>query len=226
MKCLAINTASSVLQVVVINEDKFSIRTCVTQKNFTAILLPYIDECLNEANLTLKELDFFVCSIGPGSFTGIRVGLATIRGFCQALEKEVLPVTDLELLSYHAKSESLKKICITDAANGFFYIGQFLNGQIGEIKCIREDELEEYLLNVKGEFSICTHKNIENKVRSVVSNLQKNAQIFVLNDECSSLIHVARDKNALLRLVHYTQIEPLYIRLPQAERDLLGGKTN
>ncbi|MCL2256516.1 MAG: tRNA (adenosine(37)-N6)-threonylcarbamoyltransferase complex dimerization subunit type 1 TsaB, partial [Firmicutes bacterium] len=204
MKCLAINTASCILQVAAINGDKVAVRTNLTQKNFTSTLLPYVDECLIESGISLKDVDFFVSSIGPGSFTGIRVGLATVRGFSQALGKKIIPVTDLELLSYHAKSDKRRKVCVSDASNGFFYIGQFSNEQIGEIECINAEKMESFLQGIDDEFVVCFHKSIEGKVMTFAKNVQNIAQIYVVGDECDALVNIAKDKNALSRLIHYS----------------------
>src|SRR5207244_4677454 len=81
MKVLAVETATSWQSVAILDESR--VLACHDQDaagSHAKLLLPTIDRLFSETGLTLKQLDGLVVSIGPGSFTGLRVGLATILG--------------------------------------------------------------------------------------------------------------------------------------------------
>lgn len=69
-------------------------------------LLPKIQQCLDRAGWALAEIDLIAVGVGPGSFTGVRVGVATAKGLGLALQKPVCPVISLEALAYEAAAEA------------------------------------------------------------------------------------------------------------------------
>ena len=78
-------------------------------------LLPMIDGLLKRAGISLAELDILGACVGPGSFTGLRIGLTTIKTFCYAQGKPCFAVNNLRLNSYNNKSG--KVVSIADAGN-------------------------------------------------------------------------------------------------------------
>lgn len=65
-------------------------------------MLPLIDEALKENNLSLNDIDMYSCINGPGSFTGIRIGLSTLKAFSFVDNKKIFSMSSLDLLSYVA----------------------------------------------------------------------------------------------------------------------------
>lgn len=128
MKILAIDTASTVCSVAILENNKlFAHKTMDDEKTHSQKLMPLLQGLFSEMNLTLKEIDLFGVDIGPGSFTGIRIGMATIKAFCDVYQKPVCGISSLETLAYHAKDfceDSL--ICsMIDAKHGNVYVGFF-----------------------------------------------------------------------------------------------------
>ena len=76
-----------------------------------------IDDALQKSNLALCDLDFLACNVGPGSFTGIRIGVATAKGLQVATNKKTLGYTSLQVLHYHTN----KKKCYIDSGNGYYF---------------------------------------------------------------------------------------------------------
>lgn len=87
-------------------------------------LLPLIAECLSELGLVPAQLDAVVCSAGPGSFTGLRIGIATAKGLCFALERPLLMVSSLEGLAEGAQRPAL---AVLDAGRGQIYARLFVD---------------------------------------------------------------------------------------------------
>ena len=93
MKILALDTSGTNCSVSIIDEDKviadFNLNTGLTHSQ---TLMPLIDSMCKFSEIDLKDIDVFACSIGPGSFTGLRIGIATIKGFALSLNKKVIAV--------------------------------------------------------------------------------------------------------------------------------------
>ena len=118
---LAVDTSSRSLTVVACKGSKQVVRhTDDCAMKHSVLLMDEIDLALAEAGLTPEECDFFCAVTGPGSFTGIRIGVACVKGYATALSKRAFGVTAFEMLSYNVNSDSAYLICI-DAGHGNYY---------------------------------------------------------------------------------------------------------
>lgn len=155
MKILAIDTATEVCSVAVL-EDKNVIfeKTLEAVNTHSVSLMPLIKEVLSEGNLSLNDIDLFACDKGPGSFTGIRIGLSTIKAFCDVTNKPCVGVTSLEGFAYKLFDISDKNsyICsLLDAKHGNAYCGIFCfdNGNLVQIQDYCFDSLDNILNSIK-----------------------------------------------------------------------------
>ena len=82
-------------------------------------LMPEVDALLARAQLPLSACDFIACAVGPGSFTGIRIGISTVKGLCLAAEKPALAVTSFDILAYAERGG--KRLVLIDAGGGYYY---------------------------------------------------------------------------------------------------------
>jgi tRNA threonylcarbamoyladenosine biosynthesis protein TsaB len=116
MKILGIDTSTPFLALGIVEDEKV-----LSELKFNAgqthaqILLPSIDRVLKEASLNLEELEGIAVSIGPGSFTGLRISLATAKGLCFASGKPLISIPTLDGLVYSQKSPSYPLVPILDA---------------------------------------------------------------------------------------------------------------
>ena len=102
MNILALDTSSTSGSVAICKDNKISFISYLDiQITHSERLMPQIDFGLKQAKLTIADIDLICLSNGPGSFTGIRIGLATAKGFCMGREIPLLPVNTLELLAYN-----------------------------------------------------------------------------------------------------------------------------
>jgi tRNA threonylcarbamoyladenosine biosynthesis protein TsaB len=101
MKILALDTSTLTAQVAVWDERVLAERARPVSTH-SETLLSLVDECLREAGLRASDLDAIACGAGPGSFTGLRIGLASAKGLCFALSRPLLLVSSLEALAARA----------------------------------------------------------------------------------------------------------------------------
>ncbi|MCM4155302.1 tRNA (adenosine(37)-N6)-threonylcarbamoyltransferase complex dimerization subunit type 1 TsaB [Gramella sp. AN32] len=132
----------------------------------------FIDEILKEANLKPGDLDAVAVSKGPGSYTGLRIGVSAAKGLCFSLDIPLISVPTLELLALQLKDEEGFKVPMIDARRMEVYSAVY-NNNIEEIRkteaqILEENSFEKYLSEDKVHFigngvskfeNICTHKN-------------------------------------------------------------------
>ncbi len=122
MKILGIDTATPYLALGIVEENKVlsEIRFDARQAH-AQLLVPNVDKILKDAELELKDLDGIALSIGPGSFTGLRIGLATAKGLCFASGKPLVSVSTLDALVYFSLSAPYQVVPILDAKKNEIY---------------------------------------------------------------------------------------------------------
>lgn len=129
MKFLAVDTSGKQLNTAVFDgssETVFRREDCAMKHS--VLLMGEIGAAFSQARIAPKDCDFFACVVGPGSFTGIRIGIATVKGLCLALEKPALALTSFDCLAYADKSA--KKLCLVDAGHGNYYACAYCGTEI------------------------------------------------------------------------------------------------
>ncbi len=209
MNYLAVDTASKILKVLVCFNGKYEYFQCADFKAASVGLMPAIDSLLKKSGATLADMDFFACVTGPGSFTGIRIGMATIKAFAYVTSGPVVPVTALELLAYNNSGEETA-LAVADASNGMRYVAVYddKTREIMPPRCLSSAELAEFLSTIDEPFGIYTESALAEELPTakVPENFEKAFALAVENNAD--------------RAVNGNIAEPLYIRKPQAERDL------
>jgi len=125
---LAIDTSSRYLTVLAQKGGKTALRylpDCAMQHS--VVLMDEIDGALNEIGLRPDECDFFAAVTGPGSFTGIRIGIATAKGFALGTGKPLLSLTAFDLIAYNVNSENF--FVVIDAAHSHYYVCGYGKGR-------------------------------------------------------------------------------------------------
>jgi tRNA threonylcarbamoyladenosine biosynthesis protein TsaB len=126
MKVLAVETATSWQSVAILDESRILARRDHDASGSHAkLLLPTIDRLFRESGLTLKQLDGLVVSIGPGSFTGLRVGLATLLGFRTISRLPLVVVPTLEGMAWNLSGASTLLCPILNSRRGELYWALF-----------------------------------------------------------------------------------------------------
>ncbi len=120
MKFLAIDTSGAYLSVLAYRDgaaEKGYLPDCALKHS--VLLMGEIDGVLARAHMSVRDCDFFAAVVGPGSFTGIRIGISTAKGLCLACGKPALGLTSFDVLAYNAGKKPL--VALTDAGHGCYY---------------------------------------------------------------------------------------------------------
>lgn len=128
MKILSVSTATNQLSVA-LNDDQNVIieKNEHDKRNHSEHLDPLIAELLAENNLKLKDIDRFAVAIGPGSYTGLRIGVTTVKMFASILAKEVVGVSTLQALAASCSDKDTLIVAGIDARNDNFFAGAYVN---------------------------------------------------------------------------------------------------
>ncbi|HLW25420.1 MAG TPA: tRNA (adenosine(37)-N6)-threonylcarbamoyltransferase complex dimerization subunit type 1 TsaB [Steroidobacteraceae bacterium] len=131
MRILALDTATERSSVAVHAEDREISRTLEGARGQADRILVLIDEVLEGAALTLRELDAIAASVGPGAFTGVRIGVAVAQGLAFGANLPVIPVTTLEALAFErlvvrASAPDEVALACLDARMGEVYWGCYV----------------------------------------------------------------------------------------------------
>lgn len=152
MKILCLDSATESATAAIIDEDKLLGEIIFNyKKQHSVIMMPMIDKLLKNTDLTINDIDGFVVSKGPGSFTGLRIGMATIKGLVQANEKPFISISSLDALANNLYFADGIICPIMDALRGNVYTN-FYRMDNSSLISIEEPQilsLEELIEKVK-----------------------------------------------------------------------------
>lgn len=136
MKILAFDTTNTMLTVVVINGDSSDSKTVeVGKSGHSLILVPTIEEVMKKVGLTPMELDCVAVVVGPGSFTGIRIGVSAATALSFDGQKRIA-VNYFDLIAYNRE----KITASVDAGHGNLYVADCENGKVIDTRFIESEE--------------------------------------------------------------------------------------
>jgi tRNA threonylcarbamoyladenosine biosynthesis protein TsaB len=120
---LALDTTSNLASVAIRrNGETLSVVTLESTTGFAHLIFEAIEKCRNEAGLALDQVDCFAAAAGPGSFTGVRVGLTAAKGLAEALGKPVIGISNLRAWSAFGQKDGLRTV-VLDARRSEVYGG-------------------------------------------------------------------------------------------------------
>ena len=222
MKILSIDTSSNLCAVSVLENTNLIKENILNDtKNHSERIMPVIAQTLEEANSKLSDMDLIVCDKGPGSFTGIRIGVATVMSFVDSLNLPAIGITSLEALAYNVLLNEKKHsfICsLIDAKNSNVYFELYstmdnILSSVISAECMNINDLINLLKKYDnicfvGDGS-CTHKEL-------LTIHLPNATFSNYNDISSYSLGIAglNAYNSGKR----EDLLPVYLRKSQAER--------
>ncbi len=202
MNYLAIDTSGKNLTVIIKKDNevfKFSDPDCGV--NHSVELMPKVEQLLEKSGFNPAKADFFACVVGAGSFTGIRIGVATVKAMCFAYSKPCLAITSFDTLAYNEKGG--KVLAIIDAKHNGFYVCGYDNGKVVHSPSyLMRAEVESIVAEYDQTVAIAPVEGLNVKSVSVVDGLERAIE--------NKLDQISSDPERLT---------PLYVRKSQAEEN-------
>ncbi len=228
MKILSVETSSSICSVSILEDENIIYeKTIQNTLSHSENLMPIIKEAFDKTNLELKAINLFACSKGPGSFTGIRIGISTIKAFVDVFQIPAIGISSLEGLAYNIENSEL--VCpIINAKNNNAYCALFK--KVNECYVLIDKFLSDSIYNIieflkkyKNEPIIFVGDGIA-EFKSIILENFSNSK-FSLNNDCNSVsIGIAALKHYKNNLNFDNSLSPMYLKKSQAERQLEEGK--
>ena len=192
-------------------------------------LLPMTEVLLNSMKTDIDEIDVFAVSEGPGSFTGVRIGAATVKGFAHRKDKPCIGVSTLEALARNlAFGEDKIIIPVMDARCGQFYTAKFAFKDC-KLDRIGEDtpmSFEDFLEDVKalGERVYLCGDGYAPARKLLGDEFSYETPEKLRYQSAYSVAQIAYEKYLAGDRTSAEDLRPTYLRLPQAERDRLNAE--
>lgn len=232
MKILAVDTSSKICSVCILEDNNILIeKHNDDEKTHSQKLMPLIKQAFDETNIFLDDIDLISCCIGPGSFTGIRIGVSTIKAFIDVKNIPVIGITSLESLAYNIEFPGYI-VSLIDAKNNNVYYSLHKLDDLGNYTLIGEylacdintiiELLQQYSntpLFFVGDGSV-VHKDLllKNFNNCIFAKPEQNIQTSISIAKSGLIKHnlgLSGDSNTLT---------PIYLKKSQAERALDGEK--
>ncbi len=229
MVILALDSTAQTASAAIMSDGKLkSLMTLNSGNTHSETLLPMIEEQLKLLKLTPKDIGLFAMSAGPGSFTGVRIGAATVKGLAFGTGKPCVGVSTLEALANNMTAVRGIICPVMNARRGQVYNAIFTSDG-NEVKRITDDaaiplsELEEMLSGYDGEIYFTgdgydlAHDAIKlDRVRETPEMLRyQNALSVAL---CAEKKYLAAAEDERMKFTG-AAVNPVYLRKPQAERE-------
>lgn len=236
VRILALDTSSPSGSVAILDDDRIvgSVSTW-TDEVYSARMFRHVEFLLRELSVELGQIDLFAVTAGPGSFTGLRVGLAAVKGWAEVYRKPVAAVSGLEAVAVQSHSRVSLLVPVLDARRGQFYFGFYgrtdrtglaLQGQ----ECVATPE--EFLEALQSQASRSDFRVVTPTPRLVeavgsrieISGAERKTPI----DEVSAILAPYVGRLGYLRAQHGELVDALrldanYVRRSDAERQWKDG---
>lgn len=213
MKILCLNTAFNETYVSAKNESILAEKTMDSSLKQSENVLGAVDECLTKTNMQIKDLDVISCVIGPGSFTGIRIGASLVKGFCAPFSNiKKVQINSLDLLAY-------TYVKLNKPTQDFYVVLNGLSGNIFTCKYNKQgEELTQPQLMFGDEISI---------LNGIIVGL-KQEEYSICNQfvEFNTIDLLEYSMQKIANNEYSNDFTPLYLRKSQAEAELMKKNGN
>lgn len=242
MNILAVDTTTKIANSTILCKDNIFSKSIDNEITHSEKLLPLIDDILNNSSTTLKDIDLFAVTTGPGSFTGIRIGLATIKAFAKVYSKKIYAVNSLEVMAYSKITNNIDYIVsMMDARNSRVYytvykvefknnIPTLINdfGFYNDIIDVAASKIQNYFKSIKKNNILVTGDIAENYSKNVIvkdcnltfSNTKLNTVTIldmIINDS-----KIYKELSLSPHVCDYKSLDATYMRNSEAERTKYG----
>ena len=229
MKILAFDSTAKAASVAVCEDERclalYTIDNGLTQSE---LLMPMAENILKCLHLSFDDIDMVTASMGPGSFTGVRIGAALVKGIAFGRDIPCVSVSTIEALARNAMPLKSVIVPVMDAKRGQVYTAIFKSDGKSATRITKDDAisisaLAEMLKEYEGEDIYLVGDGYEvasRGLRAAGIEIQETPPLLI-NENAYSIAQVALEKYKMGEFVKDTEIAPIYLRMPQAERERL-----
>ena len=228
MKILAIDTSASPVSAA-ITDDGFLLGEFYlnTRTTHSQTLMPIIEALLKTVCLKPADIDYFAVNAGPGSFTGVRIGTASVKGMAMPIDKPCVSVSTLEAMAYGSPFENAVVCAVMDARcsqvyNALFRLEKGKVTRLCEDRALSLDELKTELHGFINDTVYLVGDGAQLCFNAIISELPeiRLAPANVLfqhayGTAAAATVHIENGD-----ITDADKLMPIYLRLPQAEREL------
>lgn len=223
MLVLGIETATQVVGVAIGRPDGIIASFHSTrERRHAETLTPAIEFVCRQAQVDINKIDVVAVDVGPGSFTGLRVGLATAKAIAYALRIPMVGLCSLDLIAYRARIADRVILSMIDARRGELYYAMYRRmsdeiQRIAEPRLASISQVTDQIRNL-GEACIVVGDGAQryNQFLREVGMVEVGYKGFQFPD-AESLVEIGAGKAARAEVVPESEIQPLYLRPPDAQ---------
>ena len=227
MLVFGIDTCCMAATAALVAEDRLVAQTVQNnKKTHSQRIMPMIEQMLYQAEIELSDIDCFAAAAGPGSFTGVRIGVATVKALAHAAGKPCVAVSTLQALAINVACFDGIICPIMDARRNQVYNALFKGEsmkRITEDRAISIDELLSALKETEGKiiFNGDGVAVFADKIKEELGERAVFARRMQMMNLAASVAEIGCDMLERGETIEYTELSPQYLRLSQAERERL-----
>ncbi|MBQ1710571.1 MAG: tRNA (adenosine(37)-N6)-threonylcarbamoyltransferase complex dimerization subunit type 1 TsaB [Treponema sp.] len=218
MNILVLDCAVTKLSIAVKTEDKFISHTYDIGMRQSEILVPTIDEILSKAGITAADLNYSALTIGPGSFTGLRLGISALKAIELAYNVPVYGISSLTIYSYAYKDLGLPILACIDANKDKFYA--CLSDQNSLILEEGDYEVEEIISKLNGLSKVLVAGPDAQKLADIIKENKNDIEVLTTKASAmttEALVAITEDKISKGEAALKDFDGPVYLRASEAE---------
>lgn len=218
MNILVLDCAVTKLSIAVKTEDKFISQTYDIGMRQSEILVPTIDEILSKAGITAADLNYSALTIGPGSFTGLRLGISALKAIELAYNVPVYGISSLTIYSYAYKDLGLPILSCIDANKDKFYA--CLSDQNSLILEEADYEVEEIISKLNGLSKVLLAGPDAQKLADIIKENKNDIEVLTTKASAmttEALVAITEDKISKGEATLKDFDGPVYLRASEAE---------
>lgn len=231
MLVLAVDTSTQAGSVAVLRDNRvLGVVSTWVEETYSSRMFRHLDFLLAELSLELSQFELFAVAAGPGSFTGLRVGLAAVKAWSEVYKKPIAPVSGLEAVAAQARSTEPLLVPVMDARRGQIYAGVYRRGVpaghgVQELELVGKDCVltpEEFLAALAAEHPRAAFAFVTSAPEVLAAPLAASPLRGMPVEHVSSVLGPIIGRLGLERaqrgeLVDALHLDANYIRSPDAE---------
>lgn len=224
---LGLDTSTKVATIAVIDGEKVIGEYSLSKDmSHSEKLMPMIKEVLDNLDLKIEDIELYTVALGPGSFTGLRIGIATVKSFSHLFNKPIIGVSTLEALAYNLYENQSIIMPMIDARRDRVYTGlyKFTGGELVEIEGSQILEISDLKEKLKGYDNVIFNGDgalvYREEISSLLCGKAKFASLGQNINRAVSVCELGMRKYKRGQRDDKFDLLPEYIRATKAERDL------